>query len=179
MTQSTVGKGLRWLILCLLGTALAACDRPLDPGVYAFSVQAVELRTCEEASAPPESFEGELDVFGNELQIAFPVPGLHLAVGERTLIGRFFHGRDVDREFIADSSFRTFLRVGETDCPAFVQLGLNAITQGERAFNGSLHATYEMGLTAPLSCPVACAWALRFRAERIGDTMNDLSRSFP
>lgn len=158
---------------------LAGCDRPLEDGVYAFSAERVEFQTCEDAPAPPERFQGELETFGNELQIAFFVPALGFATGERTLVGRYFHGRHEEREFIADSSFRTFLPVGGLDCPAFTQLGLRALTDGELAFAGTLRATYEMDLRAPQDCPRACAWSVRFRAHRIGDIMNELPRSEP
>ena len=132
-----------------------------------------------EAPPPPLRFVAEVEVFGNELQIATFAPRPLFATGERTLMGRFFHGRDEEREFIADSSFHTPIRVGETICPAFAQIRLDAFTEGERAFAGGLRVTYEMDLDAPRSCPRACAWAADFRAEKIGDIMNDLSRSKP
>lgn len=118
-----------------------------------------------------------MKTFGTEVQIALPT--IHLAIGERTLVGRYFFPREEERELVADTSFRTVLPVGEVDCPAFTQLGLSAFTEGEESFVGVMRATYQMGLGAPRDCPRACAWGLRFRADRIGDIMQETTRSRP
>ncbi|HLV60284.1 MAG TPA: hypothetical protein VKY51_02665, partial [Fredinandcohnia sp.] len=155
--------------------AILGCDRVVDDGVYAFSAERTELRTCGDAPFPPAQWEGEVQTFGDELQIALPT--IHLAVGERTLVGRYFFARDTDRRLIANSSFHQTVSVGETPCPTFVQLGLSATTRGETSFAGVLRATYEMDLDAPSACPRACTWAVRFRAERIGDLPQSITRS--
>lgn len=180
MTQSTVGKGFRWLI-GLLAAGLAGCEDTLETGVYEFSPGSVERLTCPEAPPPSGSWEGTVEIFGNEVQVSFFDPRLFTTAGERALVGRFFfeRGASEHRDFIADSSFRTVIPIGGALCPSFSQLGIRATTDGDGAFTGFIRATHAFERTAPRECLASCAWELVFRAERIGDIVNTSSGSSP
>lgn len=163
--------------LILLVGVSSACGQILDDGTYAFSSREEAVRTCEELELPPARWEGGLKSYGTEVQIAFPA--IHAAVGERTLVGRFFVPGEHEREFVADVSFHLELPLEGEDCPAFAQIGLEGITDGDRAFHGTLQGVYAIGPTAPAACPRACFWSVAFRAERIGSTMEESARSPP
>jgi len=170
MTQSTVGTGFRRFITGLLGAGFSACGPALEAGVYEFFAGEVQRATCPEVPAPRGSWTGEVEIFGNEVEISILDPRLYVAAGERSLIGRFFfepEGRD--RDFIADSTFRTPLAIGETSCIFFTHLALRATAVESKAFRGILAATLTLDRGQSSNCPSSCAWEVAFRAERTGD----------
>src|SRR5690606_5515492 len=93
MTQSRVGKGFRWLV-GFLGGGVAGWGATREAGVYELSSGLVERSPCPEAPPPTGSWEGQVEIYGNEVQISFFDPRLFTTAGERALVGRFFFERE-------------------------------------------------------------------------------------